>query len=1223
MFDTYHISSIYNAGNQLYFGTSNGHLLVFNCSNNDLYKFSFQNTSPINHMASNKNGALFLGTENNGVFEYNENTGQVSTHFDSPNLLNVLRMYADSKGMIWVESATAGISKINSFTREYKHYEQTLDVGQDLRPTSQCGFMEDEDKTLWMTLKGGGFGYYNEKNDSLEYFYNKPGDPKSKISNFVNCFYKDDSGVLWISTYFKGIEKVTFIQNKFKFTQLSPQANFSVANEIRAMLEDSEGMLWVATKNQELFLLDKEYHVVKKIDHLDGKQTGPIYALLEDSYHNIYLGTKGNGLFKLKHKSKFEFEVEHFSHNPKDIYSLSSDNIYSLLEDSYGHLWIGTYGGGVNLLQNNQFLNPGNALENYPHGQCDMVRHIVEDHKGNIWIGTTHGLLFVNPTEKLPPDYDFEFYSKAKGNATGLQSNDIFWVFSDENEGLWVGSLGGGLSKLTNYPNDQDPLIFSTKTSHDGLPSDVIFTITEDEYNTLWMSTENGIVNYNPKNGVFRNYNQFDGIHNEGFSEAALATRANGDICFGSYKGLYSFHPSEFSKEPKKVNIVFTGFYLFGKEISPGKESILKKSMPQTAALKLKHNQNIFDISWASLDFKLQDKVHYAYMLEGFDNDWHYISGQNRASYTKLPPGEYSFHVKFQNPELQEFNPPETIEIIISPPFWKTAWAYAIYVVLVLIIVEIARQILSSWFKLRNKLVVDTEISHAKLNFFTNISHELRTPLTLILGPANALKTDENLSLKGQTYARLIEQNAKRLLRVVNQLLDFGKIQNNQMELSLKEVNLMALINSVCRNFDELAREKNIHFSIKSSRKNIVVNIDEEKIDSVIFNLLSNAFKFTPDGGLVDVVVSETPGSNKVSIEISDSGTGIPKEKEELLFKIFASHHDGQEQQKYSGTGIGLILSKEFVKLHHGELTYRPSEAGGATFSIQLDTIYQPSQEFILSDENYNGTLQASLKQDEALINADGKLPGVLIVEDNNELRAFLHLQLNKDYGVVEAVNGREGLKKALKYQPQVILSDVIMPEMNGLELLDNIKSNFETSHIPVILLTAKVSVSKRTGGLGYDADAYITKPFHTDQLKTQLDQLIQARLSMCEIYAKQNGNHISPPFSMTEKDAQFIEKISEIIEENLASYDFDLKDTYKLVGIDRGTFLHKLKGLTGLAADEFIENYRLYKAHSYLHNSKYNVVETAHMTGFSDPDYFSKSYKDKFGKNPSQKGQD
>ncbi|HLW05936.1 MAG TPA: two-component regulator propeller domain-containing protein, partial [Marinilabiliaceae bacterium] len=777
--------------------------------------------------------------------------------------------------MLWVETTEAGISKIDLTTGKVRRYQQQLDVSSDVRAYAQCGLMVDEKQTLWLTLKGGGFGYYNEITDEVDYFFNRPGDPHRKVSNFVNCFYKDSTGVLWMSTYFKGVEKVIFTEQHFRWVEPAPQMDLSTSNEVRALMEDSYGLLWVATKNQEVFLLDKNYHVLKSFTHIEGKKIGRVYALLEDSKGTVYLGTKGNGLFQLHRNGQKDFSITHYLHDPTNQFSISNSNIYSILEDKNGDIWIGTYGGGVNVFKENRFYHSGNQLKNYPKLAGRKIRHIIQDYSGSVWIASTEGLLLVDSIPKNIENISFRLYNRESGNVTGMRSNDVFWLLNDRQNNIWMASLGGGLAKLDKSSSRKNQhLDFSAFTMKEGLSSDVIFTMVDDEEGNLWMATENGISSFAPDSNTFKNYQQYDGAVHPSFSEGAITVRADGSICFGSNNGLYSFQPSSFEMGKKRADIVFTGFKLFGQEVVPSDSSVLHRSITETKSIKLKHHQNVFFISWAGLDFNPQNTMQYACKLEGYDTHWRDLKDRTSVDYHMVPPGEYLFCVKFTNPELQEMSEMAFLSVEISPPFWRTPWAYLIYFLILVLLLEIARRVITTVIKLRNKIEVEKGLTEAKLSFFTNISHELRTPLTLMLGPVKEIKQKETLSQKGKVYADLIETNAQRLLRLVNQLLDFRKIQSREVSLNLTQVDLVALVKSICVNFEEKANQEKIHFLFDTQSPSLFVPVDEEKLESVIINLLSNAFKFTDDNGSIKVRLIQ-PSKNDVIVEVVDNGVGI------------------------------------------------------------------------------------------------------------------------------------------------------------------------------------------------------------------------------------------------------------------------------------------------------------------------------------------------------------
>lgn len=1213
------ITATYSSSTHFYFGTQNGYLLAFDIAKNTVHPIFIEDQSSVTNISSDGKGILFVGTKNNGVFEFDERKQKTVRHFDHPDINQVLKSFY-FKGMLWVETTDAGISKIDLQTGKVRRYTQQLDVSSDVRPYAQCGLMVDENQTLWLTLKGGGFGFYNEAKDEVEYFFNKPGDPQRRVSNFVNCFYKDSTGVLWMSTYFKGVEKVTFTERYFRWVEPAPQMDLSTSNEVRALLEDSHGLLWVATKNQEIFLLDEDFHVLKSFTHFAEKRIGRVYALMEDSKGVIYLGTKGNGLFQLHRKGKEEFTATHYSHDPTNPFSISNDNIYSILEDRDGTVWIGTYGGGINIFKEKKFYHSGNQLKNYPKMAGEKVRHIIQDRDGSVWVASTDGLLLVDSIPTIVDNTLFHLYNRESSNVTGMRSNDIFWLLNDKQNNIWMASLGGGLAKFKKEsPHKNKQLDFTTFTKKDGLSSDVIFTMMDDENGNIWMATENGITSFSPDSNSFKNYQQFDGILHPAFSEGALAVRTNGAFCFGANNGLYSFHPSSFEVTKKRADIIFTGFQLFGKEVTPNDNSVLHCSITEIKSVMLKHNQNVFSISWAGLDFNSQHKMQYACKLEGYDMNWRDLKDRSSVDYHRIPPGKYIFCVKFTNSELKEKSETAFLSVEILPPFWKTNWAYLIYFLLLVVLLEFARRVITTVLKLRNKIEIEKGLTEAKLSFFTNVSHELRTPLTLMLGPVEEIKQKEPLTEKGKIYVNLIETNAHRLLRLVNQLLDFRKIQSNAVSLNLNQVDLISFLQSICVGFEEKADHKKIHFSFETQLSSLVVPIDVEKLESVMINLLSNAFKFTEENGSIKVRLFQ-PTTDEVVVEVIDNGVGIPKRQESQLFEMFSSHYPEMDSQP-TGSGIGLALAKELMQTHKGELFYRPTVGGGATFSIHLDL--RLLLQLISVDESAiaNNDLPIVNSEETFLENVSSSRSRlkILVVEDNAELRHFLHLQLSDEYEVLEAKDGVDGLQEALDKQPNIILSDVMMPRMDGIQLLESIKNNFETSHIPVVLLTAKSSVESRIEGLKYGADAYLTKPFNTKELKLQLRNLLHSRSLILERFMHNSSNEQAVLVDgVTQKDIQFLNQVREIIEANLINSDFKLEDLYKEIGMGRSKFSDKINGLTGLSPISFINEYKLNKAQMLLRAGEHTISEVSFLSGFSDAGYFSKCFKDRFGVAPS-----
>ncbi len=1236
----YHLSSIAEQSNKMWIGTVEGVLLSIDLNTLKSDSIVFKNSSAINILKSRFEPNLYIGTNGNGIFLYNTEQHAIEGHITNPLLQNIQYIFIDSHHLLWIETDKEGIIKTNSVFGNLRHFSQKTDADPSLQVRTTSSFFEDKNHVLWIALKEGGFGYYNRATDNFDYFYNEPGNPDSKMSNYVNSFYMDSTNVIWLCTYFRGLEKITILQGGFQFMKLNPSSSNRISNEVRSVFEDSRGILWIGTKDGQVHLLDKNNHILK--EYADEIDHGMVYSICEDHTGNIWLGTKGNGLFKAQRTSKSltDYTFTQYRHHPNDSRSLSSDMIYSVLEDSNERIWVGTFGEGLNLLVSENghtyFKNSQNSFKNYPENIGSRIRYLQQDSRGNIWIASTEGLILFNPDENTPDNLTFHHYSKIPGDPSSLGNNDILYIFKDAVDTLWLGTLGGGLHKMISYPEEDLPPKFKIYTKTDGLPSDVILSIEEDNQHNLWLATENGISGFNIQRQVFRHYDEYNGIEKSTFSEATSCQRTSGEIYFGSLDGVYYFDPNRVGERTIQGNMVLTNLRLFNQDVYPGgKNSPLKEAISETSSIHLKYNQNMFSIEYVALDYEAQDKIEYAFELEGFDPEesgWHFVKNQRIATYTNIPPGKYTFKVKYVNHD-SEFNETDaSLKITILPPPWKTGWAYAGYILLLLIILEITRRIIFTMIRLRNKVVIEKEMTDLKLRFFTNISHELRTPLTLILGPVDELTHTEKLTERGKEHIQLIEHNAKRMLKLINQLLDFRKIQNKKMVLKLTHVDIVILIKEICANFKDIAEEKQIEFIVNSNIESLSVWIDEEKMDIVIFNLLSNAFKFTPSSRQIELNIIYQKHQNFVVIEVKDQGIGIPKEKASMVFNRFADIHDSTHYRDV-GTGIGLSLSKELIELHNGTIGFESTEGVGTTFRIELklgkDHFNEEWVEFIEDAQPCRKKIEEPEKLDFSYENhisingssSEHEKPVVLIVEDNADVRKFISGLISDLYITEEATDGVEGFEKAIQLTPDIIISDVMMPRMDGIELISKLKNDFATSHIPVILLTAKSSVESKVEGLKYGADAYITKPFNSLLLKAQIQNLLDQRILLIEKFInrlKLLDIQEEKGAVITDRDSDFLETIVQIVENNISNSEFKIENIAKSVGLGRTSFFKKLKGLTGMSPIDFVSEFRLRKALKLLESGKYNISEVSYMTGFNDPGYFSKRFKERFKKAPS-----
>lgn len=1228
------VNSIIKWDDKIWFGTNKGNVFYYDFVRQIVKNANLPNSASVSIIRASGKGTLYIATMGNGLIEYNPVNQEIVNHFKKPEIKNIVYIFVDSEGLVWIETERKGVTKLNPDSKKISYIYQETDVGNTLQLRNRCSFHEDNHQVLWIILKDGGFGYYNRKTRNLDYFYNKPGSSDKMISNFVTRFYRDQSDkILWLSTYYKGIEKITFLESRFRFHTLEPNPTNQITNEVRALFEDSKGNLWIGTKEGKLYILNKNHDVIKIFFENNNLDNGLVYSIMEDNEKNIWLAAKNGGLYKISLENGL-YRFTRYMHDPEDKNSLSSNDVYTVIQDKKGRIWAGTYGGGLNILEKKDgqttFKNSNNSFHKYPVKYGNRIRHLQEDSNGRIWIGSTEGLLMVNPEQNSPDDYIFHHYRKTPGEPDCLGNNDVYCIFKDRADTIWLGTLGGGLHKMIHYPVAEEQPRFQIFTREDGLPSDVILSIQCDNRNNIWMSTENGISQFNRETKLFRNYDEYDGLHKTTFSEAASCKRSSGEIYFGSFHGFYSFLPGEFTEKKKPVNLELTNFQLFYRDMKPGEtDSPLSYSISETDKIELNYDQTVFTVEYVALEYRAQHKIHYSYILKGFEDTWHNVKNQRIATYTNIPPGKYLFKVKVTNPELKGRFSEEQLQIVINPPPWKTAVAYIIYVVLLIIIIEIARRIITTMMRLRHKVAVEKEMTDLKMRFFTNISHELRTPLTLILSPTEELLNSEKLTSTGIEYLYLVRKNAKRMQRLINQLLDFRKIQHKKMILKLTNIDIVLFVREICQNFMELASGKNITYTIESEIEEQKIWFDESKIDTVVFNLLSNAFKFSSEQSEVKVNIRVNQAKNQVEIHVSDQGIGIPKEKSETIFRRFETL-DNSEKLCSVGTGIGLSLSKELIDLHNGDIWFTSIEGKGTTFSIALKpgkAHFNPDLVTFIENQDKQENKPVRMQNKKTCVEKQNNIPEIdsqcrvlLIVEDNTDLRQFIKSLFLGSSRVEEAADGIEGLSKAKTIMPDIIISDVMMPKMDGIELTDKLKSDFETSHIPVIILTAKSSIESQLQGLKYGADAYITKPFNSQYIVARVENLMQQRSLLVSKYSEQVklSDIAKQEITVTDRDSEFIKTVVETIDKNLSNSNFTIENIAEETGLGRTSFFKKVKGLTGVAPVEFVKNFRLNKSARLLETGQYNISEVSFMVGFSEPGYFSKCFKEKFNCSPS-----
>ncbi len=779
----------------------------------------------------------------------------------------------------------------------------------------------------------------------------------------------------------------------------------------------------------------------------------------------------------------------------------------------------------------------------------------------------------------------------------------------------------------------------------DGLPNNVVYGILPDAQGNLWLSTNRGLSKYNPVRNQFINYDVSDGLQNNEFNTGAFFKSKSGELFFGGISGFNYFYPRQIVKKDFTPNIVFTDFKLFNKSVFVRDDnSILKEIISETSEIILSHKENLISFEFASLDYYAPEKNNYAFMLEGFDKDWIQLGAKREITFTNLDPGEYTLKIKGTNSDGVWNDNAASLKIIIFPPWWQTWWAYAFYGILFFASLYFIRRYELNRFLLKNDLELEKietdklrSLDQLKSRFFTNISHELRTPLTLILGQIENV-ISSNIKVKEKGKLQVAKRNAGRLLTLINQLLDISKIEAGNMKLNAGKHNIVSFLKSLFYSFESLAESKNIKLKFDSEFDKVLLIFDPDKMEKVFNNLISNAFKFCSDNGEIKVGV-KVLNESTVEIRIKDNGIGIPAD---LLPKVFDRFYqiDSSHTREHEGTGIGLALAKELIELHEGKITVTSKEGEGAEFIINLprgnfeiekERSIDPPDNKILStfvkedseniDIGTNDTgadilSKTALRHTDKDSNKNAEI--VLVVEDNADVRAYICEQLEKDYKVFEAINGEDGILKAQKEIPDLIITDVMMPKMNGYQFCKTIKNDEKTSHIPIIMLTAKAGFDDKIEGLETGADAYLLKPFNTKELLVRIKNLLGIRKKLQDKYSKAVFVRKTAGKKISDLDEKFMNKVMEIIENHIAEEDFNIEAFDEKLGMGRVQIYRKLKALTGKSPSRHIRSVRLAKAKNLIEEKKGNISEIAYSVGFSSPQYFTRCFKEEFGFPPS-----
>jgi len=1195
------------------FFVNNDMVTPFNIKNKEYEKPIYYPSGKvrINTTTAMKSGLVLITTRND-TYIFDAKTGKFlpsETVFKGNNPQNAT-FYTDNKGNTWIYNLTGTMWRQS----ENAVFEKIRLIPPEILATIDAERFEvwqDSRDIIWITTYGNGL-FAIEPSSKITHFTTANSELPT---DFLLSIFEDNSGEIWVGSEFSGLIKISL--NNYAVKVLNPdegKSSFSRSNAVRMIFQDSKNRFWIGTRNSFLHIYDSTL-TKKQSRKIEG---GLPFSMVEDYAGRIWLGTRGSGIKVFDQQSVMNCQNYHLTDHSR--YS-GSENVFDILIDSKNRIWAATFGGGLHYA-NIRSSNIAFSQISLNSVNLDQTRVILQDKYGIVWVGTNEGIVAFNPDSIIINNSSFLNFKNAVDNDHSLSNNEVKAIYEDSEGRLWFGTTGGGLNLLMR----EDPLIkswFKRYTSANGLSNEVIQAILEDEKGNLWVSTEggSGISKFNPQTESFENFSFMNGKQSGLFNEGSRWRMKNGNLMFGGYTGVYIFDPEQIKYDDYTPPIVITGLKINGDAVQPGeKNSPLVESITQTSEIRLKYNQNSFNIEFAMLNFHSPEYNQYSYYLDGFEKNQNQITRHNVAAYRNVPPGDYIFKVKGSN-SFGVWTDNETyLKIIITPPFWKSFWAYIIYIMLVAAAIFFSVRIVLKINRLHTEVEVEKQLTEYKLRFFTNISHEFRTPLTIIRGALESLSALENMPSEAHKSIAQMNKSSSRLMRLIDQLLDFRKLQNKGLELQVQRTDIVGFFSDIFYSFKEIAEKKGIAMRFASKLDSYEMLLDRGKFDKIAYNLMSNAIKYTPENGIIQMKINLSDVEDRMILSVSDSGKGVPKEKQSSLFERFS-----QFDSTVGGSGVGLHLTSELAAVHRGKVEYIDSELGGACFivSIPLSDVNYAGYEIIpttdAKEEVRKNNFATEIPENEDVINIDKKFGAyrILVIEDEDEVREFVTQQLEKYFTVVSAHNGVEGMESASKEQPDLIICDVMMPGVDGYEVTIRLKADFLTSHIPVILLTAHSSEEYQLEGVKAGADAYIIKPFSVKYLITRIVKLIEQREKLRRKFAMQPGvpEHL---ITFTDRDKEFLGKIDQLIEKNIENFDFSIDEFAKSMGMGRTNFFKKVKGITGHSPNEYLRIVRMKKAAELLETTNLNVSEVSYRVGINDPFYFSKCFKTQFGQPPS-----
>lgn len=1160
---------------------------------------------------------IWFSTDTQGLVCYNPTTGDI-LRFRYPDIPenNISAIDEDENGNLFIGTLTKGVCL---YDREKNQFVPIPYENRQNLPIKKLAFINGK---LLIGTDGKGVKTYNPELRQIE-DYPINATPFDLSTGKVHSILQDKDDNLWLGIFQKGIVFLPAHRERFEYIGHKLLYDNPIGTGcIMSIYKDADGHLWIGADNEGVFELDADHKLIRhyRPEDTPGSVANTLTSIFQDSDRNLWLGAYANGLAMLDKKTGKCTYIPQLRHA----------KIMDIIEDRQRTLYIATLGDGLYTYNlDTKVLNQHNvSLNVVPREPSNnWINVLLCDHEGLIWIGGYQGISCYNPQQ--------DSFSKIGRIAPGSVG---YSLLEDEEGNIWAG-MSSGLYSIHKKTQD-----IQGYTMQDGLPNNIIGAICQDKQGNIWVSTYSGISKFEQKNHRFINYYVGDGLQGNEFTHGAFFQDVSGRIYFGGSDGITHFMPEQIIEQPRKNRVYITDFQVFNQSINKstlsGGKPIISTAVIDADVFRLNHQDNTFSIVFSTLRYDNPRQIKYQYRIKELGEEWQSTeTGTNRVTYNKLPHGKYTFQVSAV--EHGSTSGVRTIQIVITPPWYLSGWAFFVYTLLLILLIIGVISYIRNRIRQRRELTErkhQEEINEAKLQFFINISHEIRTPMTLIINPIEKLLLENKVPELNKTYL-MIYRNSQRILRLVNQLMDIRKIDKGQMFMKFRETDIVGFIDDLILTFEYTARQKNIRLVFVHEAPLLKVWVDLNNFDKILMNLLSNAFKYTPDGG--EITLTLTQGSSPTNgplrdyfeITIEDTGIGLEEDKIERIFDRFYQINTGSTNTNM-GTGIGLHLTHSLIALHHGTITAENrTDRRGSRFTVRIPLGAAHLEASELEDPSSTPSIPHPLPIKEKLefdaaeeaaeehVQRKSKTQfRILIVEDEKEIQNYLAAQLNDLYRISTCNNGKEALNLLHSTPPDLVISDIMMPEMDGITLCKKIKQNVNINHIPIILLTAKGKPEDYAEGMDIGADAYMVKPFNMELLRKTVSNLIANRkLLKNKFSGMQQQEEKLEVLNIKPADEVLMEKVMKVINDNLAEPTLDVEMLARSVGLSRVHLYRKLKALTNLSTRDFIRNIRIQQAAKLLQDKRMSISDIAYSVGFNNLAHFSNSFKEQFGVSPKE----